>query len=126
MLRTIPRQRLWALMARAAVTLMPIEWEEPFGLVAAEAQTAGCPVVGYARGALPEVVPQGDGGVLVTAGDEDALVSAIPVARCMERVAIREQARDRFDFDLMADSYEEVLAEAATGMSHHGDIAAAA
>jgi len=124
-MRAIPRQRVWALMARAAVTLTPIEWEEPFGLVAAEAQVAGCPVVGYARGALPEVVPQGEGGILVTAGDEDALVSAIPMARCMERVAIREQARDRFDFDAMADSYEELLAEAATGMAHHSDAAAA-
>jgi len=118
-LRTIPRERLWALMARAAVTLMPIEWEEPFGLVAAEAQAAGCPVVGYARGALPEVVPQGEGGVLVPVGDEAALAAAIPVARCMDRIAVREQARDRFDFDAMADAYEELLAEAATGMTHH-------
>jgi glycosyltransferase involved in cell wall biosynthesis len=116
-LRAIPRQRLWALMARAAVTLMPIDWEEPFGLVAAEAQAAGCPVVGYARGALPEVVPQGEGGVLVSAGDEAALASAIPVARCMDRVAVRELARDRFDFDAMTDAYEELLAEAATGMT---------
>ena len=123
-LRTIPRERLWALMARAAVTIMPIEWEEPFGLVAAEAQVAGCPVVGYARGALPEVVPHGAGGVLVAAGDEDALASAIPVARCMDRVAIREQARDRFDFDAMIDAYEELLAEAATGMSPHEAAAA--
>ena len=125
-MRTIPRQRVWALMSRAAVTLMPIEWDEPFGLVAAEAQVAGCPVVGYARGALPEVVAQGEGGILVAAGDEDALASAIPIARCMERVAIREQARDRFDFDLMTDSYEELLAEAATGMTQRGAAPAAA
>ena len=117
--RTLPRRRVWALMARAAVTLMPVEWDEPFGLVAAEAQAAGCPVVGYERGALPEVVPHGVGGVLVDAGDEDALANAIPVARCMDRLTIREQARDRFDFDVMADSYEELLAEAATGMSQH-------
>jgi glycosyltransferase involved in cell wall biosynthesis len=124
-LRTLPRQRIWALMARAAVTLMPIEWEEPFGLVAAEAQAAGCPVVGYARGALPEVVPQGVGGLLVAPSDEDALADAIPVARCMERIPIREQARDRFDFDAMADGYEELFAEAATGMAPHDEVAAA-
>lgn len=122
--RTLPRQRVWALMARAAVTLMPVDWEEPFGLVAAEAQAAGCPVVGYARGALPEVVSQGAGGLLVAAGDEDALASAVPVARCMDRVAVREQARDRFDFHAMVDSYEELLAEAATGMTHHTAAAA--
>jgi glycosyltransferase involved in cell wall biosynthesis len=122
--RTLPRDRVWALMARAAITLMPVEWDEPFGLVAAEAQLAGCPVVGYARGALGEVVPQGEGGVLVDGGDEDGLVSAVPVARSMDRVAIREQARDRFDIDTMLDSYEELLAERATGLPH-GRAAAA-
>ncbi len=124
-MRTLPRERIWALMARAAVTLMPVEWDEPFGLVAAEAQAAGCPVVGYERGALPEVVPQGQGGVLVSAGDEEGLATAIPIARCLDRVAIREQALDRFEFDLMADQYEELFAEAATGMAAHGEAAAA-
>jgi glycosyltransferase involved in cell wall biosynthesis len=125
-MRTLPRERIWALMARAAVTLMPVDWDEPFGLVAAEAQAAGCPVVGYARGALPEVVPQGQGGVLVSAGDEEGLAEAIPIARCMDRVGVREQAVDRFEFDLMADQYEELFAEAATGMVPHEGAAAAA
>jgi glycosyltransferase involved in cell wall biosynthesis len=123
-LRTLPRERVLALMARAAVTLTPVEWEEPFGLVAAEAQVAGCPVVGYARGALPDVVPQGGGGVLLSSGDEDGLVSAISIARSLDRVAVREQARDRFDFDVMLDAYEELLAEAATGLPHARQAAA--
>jgi len=96
---------------------MPVDWDEPFGLVAAESQVAGCPVVGYARGALPEVVPQGTGGVLVTPGDEDALVDAIPVAQALDRLTIREDARDRFDLSAMMDAHEELLAEAATGMA---------
>ena len=103
-------------MARAAVTLMPIQWDEAFGLVAAEAQMAGCPVVGYGRGALPEVVPQFVGGVLVPSGDEDALVQAIPVARSIDRARVRASALERFDVDEMVDGYEELLAEAATGM----------
>ena len=43
-------------MARAAVVLMPVTWNETFGLVAAEAQMSGCPSSRYRRGALPEVV----------------------------------------------------------------------
>jgi glycosyltransferase involved in cell wall biosynthesis len=121
--RTLPRQRVAALMQRAAVTLMPVEWDEPFGLVAAEAQIAGCPVVGYARGALPEVVAT-EGGVLVTPGDEDALVDAVPEARGLERLMVRESARDRFDMDTMVDAYEELLAETATGMRHVREAAA--
>ena len=113
---TLPRERVRALMARAAVTLMPSQWDEAFGLVAAEAQMAGCPVVGYARGALPEIVPHGVGGVLVPSGDEDALVGAIPVARSIDRARVRASALERFDVDEMVDGYEELLAEAATGM----------
>lgn len=109
----LPRERLWALMARAAVTLMPVEWDEPFGLVAAEAQLAGCPVVGYARGALPEIVPQGTGGVLVAPGDEDALVEAIPIARSIDRALMRADARDRFDLETMVVAHERVLLAAA-------------
>jgi glycosyltransferase involved in cell wall biosynthesis len=115
--RTLPRERVWGLMARAAVTLVPAEWDEPFGLVAAEAQLAGCPVAGYARGAISEVVTHGEGGVLAPPGDEDALVAAIPLARSLERIAVREAARERFDIELMLDAHEELLAEAATGMA---------
>lgn len=107
--RTLPRERVWALMARSAVALMPVEWDEPFGLVAAEAQLAGCPVVGYARGALPEIVPQGTGGVLVTPGDEDALTAAIPIARSIDRALLHADACDRFDLDTMVDAHERLL-----------------
>lgn len=115
--RTLPRERVLTLMARAAVTLTPVEWDEPFGLVAAEAQIAGCPVVGYARGALTEVVPQGTGGILVTPGDEDALAAAIPMARSIDRALIRADARDRFDLDVMVGAYVDVLTSAATVMA---------
>lgn len=113
--RTLPRERVRALMARAAVTLVPAAFDEPFGLVAAEAQTAGCPVAGYARGALPEIVSP-DAGVLVASGDEDALVGAIATARSLDRAAIRERARSRFDLGAMIDAHEELLAEVATGV----------
>ena len=46
-------------MARAAVVLCPARWEEPFGMVAAEAQACGTPVVAFGRGALGEVIVDG-------------------------------------------------------------------
>ena len=110
---SMPRAAVRALMARAAVTLMPVEWDEPFGLVAAEAQLAGCPIVGYRRGALPEIVAQGRGGILVAPGDEDALVDAIAAARTLDREAIRNQAIERFGMDACVDRYERVLLELA-------------
>ena len=48
---------------------------EGFGLTALESLAAGTPVLGYAGGAVAEVV--GDAGVLVPTGDEDALGGAL-------------------------------------------------
>ena len=52
----VPRASLWEAMARAAVVLCPAKWDEPFGMVAAEAQACGTPVVAFDRGALGEVI----------------------------------------------------------------------
>lgn len=108
-----PREQLWQMMAGAAVTLMPIEWEEPFGLVAAESQVAGCPVVAYARGALPEVIEAGVGGLLAPPGDFDAFVAAVAAARRLDRAAVRGSGRRRLLIDGSAAGYEAALAEVA-------------
>ena len=105
----LPRPELWRLMARSAVTLMPVAWEEPFGLVAAESQVAGCPVAGYRRGGLPEVVAEGIGGYLVAPGDEEALAAAVAAARALPRAGVRESARARLLLDRALLEYERVL-----------------
>lgn len=105
----VPRAELSALMARCAVLLMPVRWDEAFGLVAAEAQMAGCPVVAYRRGALPEVVEHGSGGWLVAPDDEDALVPAIAAAGKLDRATIRRRARRKLGNERMVDGYERAL-----------------
>lgn len=106
---SIPRPELWRAMAGAAVTLMPVEWDEPFGMVAAEAMVAGCPVVAYARGALPEVVAGGRGGVLVAPGDEEAFVDGIHRARQLSRAGVRASAHPRLSIDRCAADYEALF-----------------
>jgi glycosyltransferase involved in cell wall biosynthesis len=112
---TVPRSELAAMMAGATVLLMPSEGDETFGLVAAEAQMAGCPVVGYRRGALPEVVEEGVSGVLVDPGDEDALVRAIGAARTFDREAVRRSAERRLGIAATLRAYERELALVASG-----------
>ncbi|MCB9134156.1 MAG: glycosyltransferase family 4 protein [Anaerolineales bacterium] len=50
---------------------------EPFGLVNIEAMAMGKPVVAFGHGALPEIVVDGETGVLVPPGDEEALAEAV-------------------------------------------------
>jgi glycosyltransferase involved in cell wall biosynthesis len=75
---------------------------------------AGCPVVGYRRGALPEVVADGAGGRLVTPDDEDALSAAVAEALSLDRSAIRERARRELGVEAMIDAYQRVLLSAAS------------
>ncbi|HEX5451532.1 MAG TPA: glycosyltransferase, partial [Candidatus Limnocylindrales bacterium] len=103
----VPREMLGRMMASAAATLMPVCWEEPFGLVAAEAQTCGCPVVAYRRGALPEVV--NGGGFLVEPGDEAGFLAAIDRTDRLDRAEIRDRALARFGLDRMLTAYEREL-----------------
>ena len=60
---------------------------EGFGLVGVEALAVGTPIVGYADGALPEVL--GDAAVLVPPGDRTALAAAV-VALLGDRRAARQ------------------------------------
>src|SRR5439155_987367 len=73
----VAREVLWRVMGRAAAVLCPAKWDEPFGLVAAEAQATGTPVVAFRRGALEEVVVDGETGFLASPGDVDGAAQAV-------------------------------------------------
>lgn len=103
----LPRSDLWSLMGHATAVLLPIDWEEPFGLVAAEAMAAGCPVIAYARGALPEVISNGETGFLIPPGDIDAAANAIVAASSLSRHACRQRAQQYFSIARMLDNYEQ-------------------
>ncbi|HZR09013.1 MAG TPA: glycosyltransferase family 4 protein [Myxococcales bacterium] len=93
-----------ALIARARALLFPIEWEEPFGLVMIEAMLSGVPVIGHARGAVPEVVDDGITGVVCD--DPSEMVAAVRVAdKLFKRERIRETAVRRWSSERMADDY---------------------
>ena len=109
----VPRGELASLMARSAVTLCPIRWDEPFGLVAAEAQVVGCPVVAYRRGAMAEVVEDGVSGILVPPDDEDIFVAGIRRALGLRRARVRQSARRRLLLGPVIDAYERQLHEVA-------------
>ena len=63
----------WMRAARCVV--VPSFWQEPYGLVAAEAVALGRPVVAFAIGGLPEAC--GGKATLVPPGDIDALADAL-------------------------------------------------
>ena len=102
----VAQTALWEAMARAAVVLCPAQWEEPFGMVAAEAQACGTPVVAFRRGALPEVIVDGETGSLVAPGDLDAAAEAVKRAPALSRRACREHAEQALDIEHSLDAHE--------------------
>jgi UDP-glucose:tetrahydrobiopterin glucosyltransferase len=104
----VPRTSLWQAMARAAVVLYPAQWDEPFGMAAAEAQACGTPVVAFQRGGLSEVIMDGVTGFLVPPGDQQAAASAVAKAAGISRPACREHAEDHLDLELSLDAHERL------------------
>ena len=111
-LGALPRDDLRRVMARSAVTVCAVRWDEPFGLVAAEAQMAGCPVAAYRRGALPEVVEEGVSGFFAEPEDVDGLSNAIRRCLTLDRNAVRASALKRLSLEDALDRYETALREA--------------
>ncbi|ROO59889.1 glycosyltransferase involved in cell wall biosynthesis [Micromonospora sp. Llam0] len=100
------RQRCWQLLSEARCLLMPIRWEEPFGMVMLEAMACGTPVVALNRGAVPEVVRHGETGMVCT--DPAELPEAIERAGKLDPRVCAEHVRLSFSPDLMASRYERI------------------
>ncbi len=113
----VPRRTLWEAMAGAAVVLCPARWDEPFGMVAAEAQACGTPVVAFRRGALSEVILEGETGWLVPPDDIDAAADAVTRAAALSRSKCREHAQSSLDLELSLDAHEQLYTQVASAGS---------
>jgi len=94
------------LLGEAAALLMPILWEEPFGIVMAEALACGTPVIGLRRGSVPEVVEDGVNGFVCDSIDD--MVVAVGRLTEVDRQVCRDVMEEKFSDRAMTDSYEEL------------------
>ncbi|MBV9581350.1 MAG: glycosyltransferase [Chloroflexi bacterium] len=111
-----PRRDVPALMHAMDVFAMPSIWEG-FGLVLLEAMAAGRPIVASRVATIPEVVLDGETGLLVPAGDPVALAEALAdLARAPESAramgeAGRQRLRQRFSIEKMVGDTELLYRE---------------
>ncbi|MDO8616361.1 MAG: glycosyltransferase family 4 protein [Dehalococcoidia bacterium] len=91
------------LYRNAYCVLNPIVWDEPFGLVMAEAQACGTPVLSFSRGAAPEIIRDGVTGFLVE--DVEQMAAAVSRAPQIDPRACRSHVERHFDAPVMAASY---------------------
>ena len=102
------QDELWNAIGSAAVVLCPAKWDEPFGMVAAEAQACGTPVVAFRRGALDEVIIDGVTGFVVAPDDLSAAAAAVADIPALSRDACREHAETRLDIERSLDAHERL------------------
>ena len=105
----VPYNELYRYYQKAKGLLVPIQWEEPFGLVMIEAMASGTPVIAFRRGSVPEVITDGKTGFVVDTIEE--MANAIKKIGNIDRGACRKYAEDNFTVERMISSYEKVFNE---------------
>ncbi len=116
----VPDVAAW--LRRASLLVHPVRWEG-FGLAVLEAMLAGLPVVASRVSALPELVVDGETGVLVEPEDPVALAAGVEAALAASDrfgAAGRRRARERFSVSRMADATAAVYDGIATGRDTRG------
>ena len=109
-----PRQRVTAFLGNADVVVVPSRWPDPCPLTVLEGMAAGAAVIASDIGGIPEV--SGGAGLLVPAGNADALAEALasmaeePSALHQLQGAARERSRRR-DWSVVARELADVLGQ---------------
>jgi len=104
------------ILGRSAALLMPLMWEEPFGIVMAEALACGAPVIGLNRGSLPEIVQHGINGFVCDSVDE--MVLAVGRLAEIDRRNCRRIAEEKFGDRVIVDCYERLYCKLVQSMKN--------
>ncbi|MFG1950261.1 glycosyltransferase family 4 protein [Micromonospora sp. NPDC048830] len=100
------REAALRMLVDARCLIMPIQWEEPFGMVIVEAMATGTPVVALNRGAVPELVRDGVTGLVCDQPDD--LPDALRRAGALDPAACRAHVTENFSTTAMALGYSGV------------------
>ena len=116
MVGKVPRPEVVREFAEADFLVLPSRFE-PFGIVLLEAMAAGLPVVASRVGGIPEIVSEGETGLLVEPDNPDALAEALRLLCQNEslRFSMGRSARERvkrYAWDSVVPRILSVFAEA--------------
>lgn len=97
------------LLGASRALLMPILWDEPFGIVMAEALACGTPVIGLSRGSVPEVIQHNETGFV--ANDEYEMIAYVHQLAHIDRHLCRHSVADRYSETVVANAYLSLYGE---------------
>jgi len=104
-----------ALLAETDVLVVPSTLPDPLPTIVIEGMSAGVPIVGSALGGIPEMIEDGETGILVPPSDPTALSDAIrrllgdPICRDRMGAAARLKFTREFTMERFIDGVERCL-----------------
>ena len=98
-----------ALLGAARAMIVPIQWDEPFGIVFAESLACGAPVISCPRGALPEIVRPGVDGFLIKSIEEGC--DAVERVGALDRTECRRRAVEHFSAGAVVARYIDLYSK---------------
>jgi glycosyltransferase involved in cell wall biosynthesis len=103
------------LLGEARAMIVPIQWNEPFGIVFAEALACGTPVISCPRGSLTEIVRPGIEGFLIKSIEEGC--EAVGKLGAIDRAACRRRAEEAYSPDVVVTRYLDLYARAQAALA---------
>lgn len=89
--------------------LMPIRWNEPFGLVIIESMACGTPVIAYNKGAVSEIILDKKTGYLVEPNNFEKFLEATKNLNKINPYDCRKHVEDNFDISRQANDYLKIF-----------------
>lgn len=111
----ITHNLLYKYYQNAKALLVPLQWEEPFGLTMIEAMACGTPVIAFKRGSVPEVIKNGKTGFVVSPfiknkkPNLDGFIKAIKKIDKIKREDCRNWVEKKFTVEKMVENYEKAF-----------------
>jgi len=105
----LPQKEMFEIIKKARIYILPLQWEEPFGLTLTESMAAGTPVIAFDRGSAKEVIKDGKTGFLVKNIEE--MIKAIKKINKIKREDCRKWVEEKFTIERMVSDYEKVFYE---------------
>ena len=107
-----PQSKKFEILRQAKALIFPSNFNEPFGLVAIEANASGVPVIATPDGAIPEIITPGLNGYLTKSKADcvDEVVGLIDKIDSIKPADCRHVVETRFSKEVMAKSYAKMYA----------------
>jgi glycosyltransferase involved in cell wall biosynthesis len=103
----LEEKKMFKILKKARAFLLPLQWEEPFGLTMIESMACGTPVIAFDRGSAKEIIKDGETGFLVKNLEE--MIKSVKNVGKIKREKCRKYVKENFSLEKMVENYERAF-----------------